>query len=84
MKACALPTLQEWEQFDNFALSLQRLGWNPTQKADGPDARSWAFSRKENSLWLVFDDILGGSLKSESPAVNLEAVAAQLEASSDP
>ncbi|NBR32884.1 MAG: hypothetical protein EBT84_12160 [Sphingomonadaceae bacterium] len=59
MKVCALPKLQEWEQFDNFALSLQRLGWSPTQKADGPDARSWAFSREGDSLWLVFDDMLG-------------------------
>lgn len=81
MKACALPTLQEWEQFDTFALSLQRLGWTPTQKADGPDARSWAFSRGGDSLWLVFDDMLGGSIKSENPAVNLQAVADQLQAS---
>jgi hypothetical protein len=81
MKARALPTLQEWEQFDGFAVSLQRLGWNPTHKADGPDARSWAFNREGISLWLVFDDLLGGSLKSEDAAVNLDTVAAQLEAS---
>jgi hypothetical protein len=81
MKVCALPKLQEWEQFDNFALSLQRLGWSPTQKADGPDARSWAFSREGDSLWLVFDDMLGGSLRSEHSTVNLQAVADQLEAS---
>lgn len=81
MKTHALPRLQEWEQFDSFALSLQRLGWTPTQKADGPDARSWTFSRAGASLWLVFDDMLGGSLKSENPAVNLEALAAQLDAS---
>jgi hypothetical protein len=81
MKACSLPTLQEWEQFESFALSLQRLGWSATQKADGPDARSWAFNRGADSLWLVFDDMLGGSLKSEQSAVNLQAVADQLEAS---
>lgn len=80
MKACALPNLQEWEQFDSIAESLQRLGWTPTQKADGPDARSWAFRRGADSLWLVFDGMLGGSLKSESLAVNLEAVAADIEA----
>lgn len=84
MKTYELPKLQEWEQFDSFALSLQRLGWRPMQKADGPDARSWAFSRAGASLWLVFDDILGGSLKSENPAVDLEALAAQLDASSPP
>jgi hypothetical protein len=84
MKACALPSLQEWEQFDSFALSLQRLGWNPTQKADGPDARSWAFAREGHSIWLVFDDLLGGSIKSEAPAVDIEAVAAQLESSAAP
>jgi hypothetical protein len=81
MKVCALPKLQEWEQFDSFALSLQRLGWCPTQKADGPDARSWAFSREGDLLWLVFDDMLGGSIKSDHSAVNLQAVADQLEAS---
>jgi len=81
MKVWALPKLQEWEQFDNFALSLQRLGWSPTQKVDGPDARSWAFSREGDSLWLVFDDMLGGSLRSEHSTVNLQAVADQLEAS---
>jgi hypothetical protein len=84
MKACTVPSLQEWEQFDNFALSLQRLGWNPTQKADGPDARSWAFVREGHSIWLVFDDLLGGSIKSEAPAVDVEAVAAQLESSVAP
>ena len=81
MKVCALPKLQEWEQFDNFALSLQRLGWSPTQKADGPDARSWAFSREGDSLWLVFDDMLGGSLRSEHSTVNHQAEADQLEPS---
>jgi hypothetical protein len=84
MKVCTLLKLQEWEQFDSFALSLQRLGWSPTQKADGPDARSWAFSREGYSLWLVFDDMLGGSLKSEHSAVNLQAVADQLEAAAGP
>jgi hypothetical protein len=80
MNACALPTLQEWEHFDRFALSLQRLGWNPTAKVDGPDARSWAFDREGASLWLVFDDMLGGSIKSEDPTVNLAAVATQIAA----
>jgi hypothetical protein len=81
MKECALPALQEWEQFDGFALLLQRLGWTPTQKADGPDARSWAFDREGHSIWLVFDDMLGGSLKAEAPSVDIEAVAAKLESS---
>lgn len=80
MKALSLPKLQEWEQFDTFATALQIAGWKPTQKADGPDARSWAFSRESDSLWLVFDDMLGGSLKSENQAVNLQAVADQIEA----
>lgn len=79
MQSHLLPKLQEWEQFESFASALQRLGWNPTQKADGPDARSWAFSRGRESLWLVFDDVLGGSLKTEHSAVNLEAVAALVE-----
>ena len=79
MKAHSLAQLQEWEQFEIFASALQRLGWNPTQKADGPDARSWAFNRVGESLWLVFDDMLGGSLKTENSDVNLEAIAAQLE-----
>ena len=83
MKAHALSKLQEWEQFESFASALQRLGWNPTQKADGPDARIWAFSRAGESLWLVFDDMLGGSLKTENVAVNLEAVATQIEASQE-
>lgn len=81
MKTHALPKLQEWEQFDSFALSLQRLGWKPTQKADGPDARSWTFSHAGTSIWLVFDDMLGGSLKSENPSADLEALAAQLDVS---
>ena len=80
MKNHLLPTLQEWQQFDTFATALQVTGWKPTQKADGPDARSWAFSRDADCLWLVFDDMLGGSLKSEDEAVNLETVAAQIEA----
>lgn len=80
MKAHPLPKLQEWDQFELFAVSLQQLGWNPKQKADGPDARSWGFSREAESIWLVFDDVLGGSLKSESEAINLGALAAQLEA----
>ena len=80
MKALSLPKLQEWEQFDIFATALQVAGWKPTQKADGPDARSWEFSREADSLWLVFDDMLGGSLKSENQAVNLRAVADQIEA----
>jgi len=84
MKAIALPTLQEWEQFDHFVSLLQRLGWHPTQKADGPDARSWAFHRDGKSIWLVFDDMLGGSIKSESLTVNLEAVVAELDALSAP
>lgn len=78
MKICKLTKLQEWEQFENYALSLQRLGWNSTQKADGPDARSWAFSRGGDSLWLVFDDMLGGSLKSDDTALNLEEIATQI------
>jgi hypothetical protein len=81
MQVCALPKLKDWDQFDSFALSLRRQGWSPTQKADGPDARVWAFSREGDTLWLVFDDMLGGSLKSEHSAVNLQAVADQLEAS---
>lgn len=80
MKVCALPKLQAWEQFDSFAFSLEQLGWTPTQKADGPDARSWTFIRGGDWLWLVFDDMLGGSLKSENQALNLEAVVAQLDA----
>ena len=80
MKAHPLPKLQEWEQFESFATALQETGWNPTQKVEGPDARSWAFTREADFLWLVFDDMLGGSLKSESIAVNLEAVAVQIEA----
>jgi len=80
MKTRTLPKLQEWDQFDDYVLSLQRLGWIPTQRADGPDGRSWTFHRKGDTLWLVFDDMLGGSLRTEDPAVNLEAVAAELEA----
>ena len=79
MNAFALPKLQEWEQFDSFASLLERLGWKATQKADGPDARSWSFTCGGELIWLVFDDMLGGSLKSDNPAVNLEAVAVQLE-----
>jgi hypothetical protein len=81
MKACVLPKLQEWEQFDSFADAMQRLGWLPTQKADGPDARSWTFQRSGELLWLVFDDVLGGSLKSESRAIDLQAEAAEIESS---
>ena len=80
MKAYPLPKLQKWEQFDEFVAALQKMGWNPTQKADGPDARSWAFSREADLLWLVFDDMLGCSLKSENQTMNLKAVAAQLDA----
>ncbi len=78
-KTCALPKLQEREQFDGFASSLQRLGWMPFQNADGPDARICTFSREGKSLWLVFDDILGGSLKSEHSTVDLQTLAKQLE-----
>ena len=80
MKAHHLPRLREWEQFERFAAALQRLGWSPTLKADGPDARCWAFRRESEFLWLVFDDVLGGSLKTESQDVNMEAVATQVDA----
>lgn len=80
MKTHPLLKLQNWEQFDSFAAALQSMGWKPTQKVDGPDARSWAFSREPDFFWLVFDDILGGSLKSENQEMELEAVAAQLDA----
>ena len=80
MKALSLPKLQEWEQFDTFAAALQVAGWKQTHKADGPDARIWGFSRQADSLWLVFDDMLGGFLKAENEAVNLQAAADQIEA----
>jgi hypothetical protein len=38
-------------------------------------------SRGADFLWLVFDDMLGGSLKSENHSMNLQAVAVQLNAS---
>ncbi|HEY0981724.1 hypothetical protein, partial [Schlesneria sp.] len=77
-KEYALPKLEDWDQFEGFVMALQKLGWTPTKKFHGPDARCWAFTRDADSLWLVFNDILGGSLKSENQAMDLETVAAQL------
>lgn len=81
MKSHALTKLTSWEQFDLVAASLSRLGWNPTCTVDGPDARSWTFVRQNESLWLVFDDVLGGALKSEDTSVDLAAIAAEIQTS---
>ena len=79
MRSHELPCLQEWDDFDRLAETLIQLGWNARQKIDGPDARSWLFIRVQQQIWLVFDDVLCGSLKTDDDTVDLKAIVSQLE-----
>jgi hypothetical protein len=75
MKYYTLSKFEDWADFDRIADFLEvSLGWESQQKAEGPDARSWSFVKKEIQIWLVFDDVMGMALKCERGSFYLEDV----------
>lgn len=79
MNSHPIPEFGEWADFDLIAQVLEgSLGWKPHQKAEGPDARSWSFVKKDFQVWLVYDDLLGIIVKSENKTFDLASLAAAI------
>lgn len=81
MNTYLLTKFDDWDDFDQISLALRKIGWIAKQNVDGPDARICSFERNNLQIWLVFDDMLGCSLKSENSAFDLQSIAEELQKS---
>lgn len=79
MNTYPLIEFNDWNDFDRISYLLQRNGWVIEQKIDGPDARICLLKRNRTQVWLVFDDILGCSLKNEHSLPELKLIAKELD-----
>ncbi|MBM3857698.1 MAG: hypothetical protein FJ390_07045 [Verrucomicrobia bacterium] len=78
MNTYPLTEFNDWNDFDRIACLLQRNGWIVEKKIDGPDALICLLTHNGTEVWLVFDDILGYSLKNEHSLSELKLIAKEL------
>jgi hypothetical protein len=79
MRLQALQKLIRWDQFDSVVNLLQGFGWAVIENVDGPDVRIASFVLDGHILWLFFDDLMGGYLKTEELTLDLKTIEAKID-----
>ena len=79
MRLQALQKLIRWDQFDSVVNLLQGFGWAVLENVDGPDVRIASFVLDGHILWLFFDDLMGGYLKTEEITLDLKTIEAKID-----
>ena len=79
MRRQTLQKLVRWDQFEEVVKLFQDFGWTIIENIDGPDVRIASFIYEGRVLWLVFDDLMGGYLKTEDTKTDLNIIAAKID-----
>lgn len=75
MKEYPLGDCDDWDSIETVASILEtKLGWHTIERIDGPDARIWRCARGSTEIVLVYDDLRGLSIRSESDMVPIESL----------